>query len=411
MSTIKRREFLRGTGGAGLATLVLPLAPLPAAGSAPEPADAAGYGACDPWIEVDRRALRFNLTQMRKKAGGRPVLAVIKCNAYGHGLVETARCLEAEGAHGFVVGKLGEALTLRQAGIKRPVLNLGPFSASDAETIVRRDIGQSVCTDAVLGLQETAGKLGRRAAVHVKIDTGLGRVGVPHDDALSYLRRVAGLPDVRIEGVFQSFSEDEDTDKLQLRRFLDVTEAARTEGLDLGLRHASASTALFRYGDEFLLDAVRPGIALYGHYPTEEEHRRKRIELRPALSLKTTAAYVKDLKPGDSLSYFRKFVAAKPERVVTAALGYSDGVPQGLAGKAFGLVRGGRFPFIADVTSNHSYLLVSGHPEVASGDEIVLIGRHGGAEISLWDLAQVVGGSDYKILIGLSPSLRRVFLG
>ncbi len=412
MGEIKRREFIKGSGAAAL---VWPLSSARTAAAFPTTETGAAalsdYGSCDPRIEVDRRALIFNAGQLRKKAGGRPILAVLKCNAYGHGLVGTAKCLEAVPVHCFVVGKLSEALALRAAGIKRPILNLGPFSAADAETIVRRDISQSVYTDTVLELQKWGRTLGRRAAVHVEIDTGLGRVGVPHDAALPYLRRVTGLSDVRIEGVFQSFSEESETDKIQLHRFLAVTDAARKEGLDIGLRHASASTAIFRYGEEFYLDAVRPGISLYGHYPTDEEHRLKRLELHPALSLKTSAAYVKDLKPGDSLSYFRKFVAVKPERIVTAALGYSDGIPQALAGKASALVRGHKLPFIADVTANHSYLLATGHPEITNGDEIVLVGKQGEAAFSLWDLAQAVGVSDYKILIGLNPALRRAFVG
>jgi alanine racemase len=411
MGEIKRRAFIKTTGAAALAW---PLGAARVAAAFRETEDAAAntgaYGSCDPWIEVDRKALVFNAGQLRKKAGGRPILAVLKCNAYGHGLVETARCLETVPVQGFVVGKLAEALALRTARIRLPVLNLGPFSADDAETIVRRDISQSVFTDRVLDLQKWAKTLGRRAGVHIEIDTGLGRVGVPYEAALPYLRRVAGLPDVRIEGVFQSFSEEPAADKIQLERFLNVTGAARKEGLELGLRHASASTAVFRYGEEFLLDAIRPGIALYGHYPTDEERRLKRMEIKPALSLKTTAACVKELKPGDSLSYFRKFVAAKPERVITAALGYSDGIPQGLAGKASALVRGRRLPFIADVTANHSYLLATGHPEIGNGDEIVLVGNQAGAEIALAELAEAVGVSDYKILIGLNPALRRIFL-
>ncbi len=405
-----RRSFLKGTGSAVLAGGVG--AGLPGSVFQREKEDrveAAFYGSCDPWIEVDLGAVEFNVGQVRKKTGGRPILAVLKCNAYGHGLIEVARLLDRIPVEGLVVGKLSEAVALKDAGIRLPVLNLGPFSAEDAETIVRRGISQTVYTDAVLALDGWAARLNRRASVHIKIDTGLGRVGVPHEAALAYVRRVARLDHVRVDGVFQSFTEDEETDLVQLRRFMEVTSAAQREGLSIGLRHAASSTAIFRYGQEFFLDAVRPGIALYGHYPTADEHRLKRLELKPALSLKTRAAYVKTLKPGDSVSYFRKFTAEKPERVLTAALGYSDGVPQNLAGRASALVRGVPLPFIADVTASHSYLLASGRQDVATGDEIVIIGRQGSVEMTLWDLAQAVGGSDYKILIGLSPSLRRTF--
>ena len=155
---------------------------------------------------------------------------------------------------------------------------------------------------------------------------------------------------------------------------------------------------------------VRPGIAVYGHYPTKEEHELKRMELRPALAaLKTRAAYVKTLRPGDSLSYFRKFTALKPERIVTASLGYSDGTPLNLADGAEALIRGRKFPFICDVSANHSYLRVTGHDDIDVGAEITLIGSQSGNSCSLWELSQATGISDYKILIGLNPDLKRVY--
>lgn len=406
-----RRTFLKSAGTAVLAGGVVPrtrglISPEESA----IPVQDEPYGSCDPKIDVDLKAIEFNVAQLRKKTGGRPILAVLKCNAYGHGLIGVARCLEKIPVEGIVVGKLNEALALREAGIRLPILNLGPFSAADAETIVRQSISQGVFTDDVGSLNEWAGRLKVRASVHIKVDTGLGRVGVPYDAALSYIHDVSRLPHVRIDGVFQSFSEEPELDRIQLDRFLAVTSAAKKEGLSIGLRHASASTAIFRYGEEFYLDAVRPGISLYGHYPTSEEHQLKRLGLRPALSLKAYVAYVKTLKPGQSLSYFRKFVAEKNERIATVAMGYSDGIPQNLAGCASALVRGRRYPFIADVTANHSYLLVTGHSDIAPGDEVVVVGKQDQEEISLWDLAQSVGGSDYKILIGLNPSLRRTYI-
>ncbi len=408
MGRMKRRSFLTA---AGLAPWAWARPRIEGGRRAlrEETPPAESYGSYDPWIEVDLAAIAFNIRQIERKTARRPILAVLKCNAYGHGLVETAKYLEKLPVRGIAVGKLNEAVTLRQAGLRGMILNLGPFGPDDTALIVRQDISQSAYTDAVLTLDQTAKALNKRAKVHVKIDTGLGRVGVHHEAALAFLRRVARLPHIVVEGVFHSFSEDPEFDLVQHRRFLAVTDAARREGLSLGLRHAAASTAIFRYGEEFFLDMVRPGISIYGHYPTEEEHRLKRLELRPALSLKTRASLVKDIVPGESLSYFRKFVAEKPERILTAALGYADGIPLELAQGAQGLVRGRCFPFIGEVTASHSYIRVTGRPDIRTGDEIVLIGRQDGAEIALWGLAQAVKKSDYKILIGLSPALRRIY--
>ena len=405
-----RRAFLKGTGAAMLAGGLVPQSSgrgLP--GESAGPANGEVYGSADPWIEVDRKAIDFNVRQLKKKVGGRAILAVLKCNAYGHGLIGVAKGLERSPVHGLVVGRLNEALALRTAGIKLPILNLGPFSDADAEAIVRQNIDQTIYTDAITARVDWARKFDTSAGVHVEIDTGLGRTGVPHGAALAYIRRVASLRHLRIEGTFQSFSEDPEFDRVQLQRFLAVTDAAKKEGLPVGLRHASASTAVFSYGAEFYLDAVRPGIAIYGHYPTKKEHEIQRMELRPALSWKTRASFVKTLQPGESLSYFRKFVAEGPERIVTAALGYSDGAPPDLAGGALALIRGKKFPFICDLSANHSYLRVTGDDSVVTGDEIVLVGRQAGEEATLWDLAQATRTSDYKILIGLNPALRRIY--
>jgi alanine racemase len=368
------------------------------------------YGSCDPWLEISLKNIEFNLGQLRKKILGRPILAVVKCNAYGHGLEAVGKFLEGLPVYGLAVGRLNEAIILRKAGIKCPILNFGPFSRADAETIVRGKISQSVYTGAVSSLNEWARKLGIRAGVHIKIDTGLGRVGIPHPEACAYIRSVARLKNVKIEGVFQTFSEDKEFDLIQLRRFVEVTDRARQEGIAIGFRHASSSAGIFSYSESFYLDMVRPGISIYGLYPTHEEYRLKRLELRPALTLKTRVAFVKKLNPGDFISYHRKFVAKRAEFVATASLGYPDGVPMNLADHAFGLVRGKKFPMFCDLTANHGYLRTNGGPEIRIGDEIVIIGKQGNQEITIEDLSRAVGLSDYKILMCLNPNLKRVYL-
>ena len=262
----------------------------------------------------------------------------------------------------------------------------------------------------MLFLNEWANKLRTQGYVHIEVDTGLGRVGVSYTEAYGYIKRVAQLDNIKIEGVFQTFTEEKEFDAIQLQRFLGVTDEAKKAGIKVGFRHASSSAGILSYSDPFYLDMVRPGISIYGHYPTDEEDRLRRIELRPALALKSKVAFIKSLKPGDSLSYRRRFVAEKAESVATATLGYSDGVPMNLVDHAFALVRGSRFPIFCDLTSNHSYLKTTGETEVMLGDEIVFIGKQGNAEITVGDLSRAVGLSNYKILLSLSPGLKRVFL-
>ena len=379
-------------------------------GSCERPDGQGEYSSCDPWLEINLKNIEFNLGQLINKVRGRPILAVLKCNAYGHGLVGVGKFLEGLPIHGLAVGRLNEAVVLRKAGIKCPILNFGPFSKAEAETIVRRKISQSVYTEAVSSLNDWAERTGTRAGVHIKIDTGLGRVGIPHTEANAYIRRVARLKNIEIEGVFQTFSEDKEFDTIQLRRFVQATDRAKQEGIEIGFRHASSSAGIFSYPESFYLDMVRPGISLYGLYPTHKESRLKRLELRPALTLKTRVAFVKNLGPGDVISYHRRFTAKKAESVATASLGYPDGVPMNLADHAFALVRGKKFPMFCDLTANHGYLRTTGESKIRIGDEIVIIGKQGDQEITIEDLSRAVGLSDYKILMCLNPDLKRVYL-
>ena len=369
------------------------------------------YSSGDPWLEINLNNIKWNLGQLRKKVRGRPIMAVLKCNAYGHGLVGVAKFLEGLPIYGIAVGRLNEAIVLRKAGINCcPILNFGPFSGADAEKIVGWRISQSVYTKEVSALNEWARKLGTRSGVHIKIDAGLGRVGIPYAEANAYIQSVARLKNIKIEGVFQTFSEDKEFDAIQLQRFLEVTDRATQEGIAVGFRHASSSAGILSYPESYYLDMVRPGISIFGLFPTHEEYRLKRLELRPALTLKTRVAFVKNLNPGESISYHRRFVANKPEKVATVSLGYPDGVPMNLADHAFALVRGKKFPMFCDLTANHGYLKTTGDADIRIGDEIVIIGKQGDQEITVEELSQAVGLSDYKVLMCLNPNLKRVYL-
>ncbi len=402
MPSLDRREFLTAVGlGAASSTLS---ARLPAASSVD--ADGADTGP-DPWIELDSAALSHNIAAIRSRVGSRPIVAVIKGNGYGHGLVEMGRMLQREGVRHMAVAKVAEALALREVGVEGMILNFGPFAGRDVSEIVRAEVSQTVFTDQVEELDRGARSLGRTTPVQVNIDTGLGRVGVPYREATPFLRKVASLEGVRLEGVFTAFTEDADFDRIQLRRFLEVCESAGREGVNVGLRHAASSAGLMNFPESFL-DMVRPGIAVYGHYPSNETWRSRPLELSPVLSLKTRVVYVKTLAPGDALSYHRAFVAERRTRVATLPLGYSDGYPYTLAGKADVLIRGRRFPVIALVTANHVLVNLGEAEDISIGDEAVLVGGQGSEGIDAQPLAEMAGFSVYKLLIGMGSALPRL---
>ena len=356
---------------------------------------------------MDLAAIDHNIAQIHRYSD-RPLMPVIKANAYGHGLVPVARRLaRSKAVRALAVGMVREAVDLRRAGLGLPILNLGPYTRCEAERITAMGISQSVFTDAVTWLDAAAGVQGTVAGVHIKIDTGLGRVGVSHHRAADFIQQVAGLSHVRIEGVFTTLSEDADFDRVQMARFNAALSSPAARGIDLGRRHAASSAAILTSPD-LALDLVRPGIMVCGHYPSTAEYRRRRIDLRPALTLKTRVMCVKDLKAGDPVGYHQAYRAPDDETLATGAIGYPDGYPVQAAGRAEALIGGCRLPLVAAVTANHICLRCR-RKRVEQGDEIVLYGRQGQEFITLEEVAAAVGRSEYHLLSRLSPLLPRLY--
>jgi alanine racemase len=361
----------------------------------------------EPWIEINLSSMAWNIEQIRKRVKNIPIMAVIKANAYGLGLVPIAQFLQKQGIKHLAVVKLQEAFLLRKDGNNTHILNLGPLCLEAAEDIINHNIAQSVYTDEVSALSETAMEVKKSAVVHLMIDTGLGRVGIPYYKALPFIRKVNSLKGISIAGILTALTEDDEFDNEQLRRFDQVCQQAREEGIDIGLRHAMSSDGILRHSQ--YLDMVRPGILIYGHYPSDKAYEERLVDLKPALQLKCRVAYVKELRPGDGVSYHRAFMAKKKELVATLPIGYSDGLPPTIADKAQVLIQGKRYPLIAAVTANHCTALITGSGDIKIGDEAVLIGTQGEETITAEELTKHAGTSVYKLLIGLNPHLPRSY--
>jgi len=418
---MKRREFLDrmkfGLGAAALSSgrrqpgsgpanssLAEPPFSVIASGAAPGQA----YGSRDPLIEVNLAAIGWNLRRVRERAKV-PVMAVVKGNAYGHGLVETAKYLEAQGAEALMTGKLDEAVRLKENGLSRPVFNFGPFGPADAAEIVGRGICQSVSSDEARALGEAAAKAGRTAEVDIHVDTGLNRAGVPYQRALPLIETIASLRALRIKGVSTALTEDPEFDREQLRRFLEVCSGAKRRGIALGIRHAASSAALFE-GAEFMLDMIRPGITLYGYYPNARTRKEDALGLKPVLKLKASVTFLNDLAGGETLSYLRAYKADKPMRVATLGIGYSDGYPVALGGTGVVLINGRKYPVLPAVTANHTMIDLGNDTSVKIGDEAILINDRRDSGLAADALSNLSGIGDYKILIGLNPLVARRYL-
>ena len=359
----------------------------------------------DPWVEVNPAHLRHNVAQVAARVAPRPILAVIKNNGYGLGVANVGRILEPLApVQGFAVVKLAEALALREAGVRKPILLMGPFDEAALEEAAARDITPMVYTPIGDLLERVAQRQKRALPLHVCVDTGIGRVGVPYETAAPLIRDLAGRRSLRVEGVMMTFAEDPEFDREQLSRFEALCRSLQAEGVALGRRHAASSFALFQNEAAFL-DMVRPGMALFGCYSEAPFRSLGILDLRPAVSLKARVAYVKPLRPGQSAGYNRAYVAKREVYVATLPVGHADGLPR-VAAKG-GHVRIGErlYPLIATVSASHSIVEVGPEPTVAVGDVASFFDAKEGSRPE--DLAAACGSSVYDLTMHLNPLLPR----
>ncbi len=359
----------------------------------------------DTWIELNLPNMAWNLEKIKQRVQV-PVMAVIKANAYGHGLLEVGRFLDKSGIEALMVCKLSEALQLRESGVKCPILNFGPLFVEDSELIGEHRISQSVFTDDVQILSQKAKNKENKIDVHIHIDTGMGRMGIPYYEAESYIQKTAELDNIVIKGISTTLTEDPEFDRVQMNRFLSVCQKSEQKGISIGLKHAFSSAGIFTAGPSFL-DMVRPGILLYGYYPNQKTQKEDPFSLRPILQLKSRVAAVKILRPGDSVSYHRAYTAKTTEKMAVIPVGYSDGYPLQAVKNGWVLIREQKFPLIGDVTANHLEVRLPVDSPIALGDEVVLLGSQGQHKISADIWAEWEGISTYKNLLRLNPLLPR----
>ena len=361
-------------------------------------------GLVDPWLEINSHHLAWNLAQVRARVGERPIMAVLKGNAYGHGTVGVAQALARQGVDQFAVVKVGEALALRAAGLSGPILNFGPFSAAEAAQLVAHEIDQSVFVlESVERLGQAAEALSKPARVQIKVDTGLSRVGVPYDQALPFIEDVAARPGLEIKGIFTTLTEEDDFDPIQLARLQQVCRAAEAKGIALGLKHAASSSAVATLPAAGL-DLVRPGNCLYGFEPLPP------LQLKPVMALKCRVIQTKTLWPGDTIAYHRRGRVEQETRLATLPLGYADGYPPQAVDQAQVLIRGRRWPLVVYMSANHATVDISGGDDIEVGDEVVLFGGQGDQTITLSEVAAWAGSSVYQVATAMSPFLPRIYL-
>lgn len=369
------------------------------------------------WAEVDLDALRGNLAWIRHRVGPQvKILTVVKADAYGHGLKQIAALLMQSGTDIFGVANLAEAHTIRSVGRGWPILMLGACLPDEIEMAVRDDVRPTLSSLAeARAFSEAATRLRKKVAVHVKVDTGMGRLGAGVKQAVELLQAIQALPGLSLEGLYTHYASAEDDasfSREQTRRFREVLTSCEAAGIHIPLIHASNSAALLHEPDA-TFNLVRPGLLVYGELPqgkrTDTTILRKYF--RPALSLKCRVGLVKEIAKGDSLSYGRTFTAPRKMRVATLTAGYGDGYLRAGSNHAEVLVGGRRCRVLGRITMDQTLVDVSRVKEVSTGDEAVLIGRQGEETITAGDLAAWCGTIPWETLTAITYRVPRIYRG
>ena len=370
------------------------------------------------WTEINLSAIQSNAQAIkahieRKEEASPSLIAVIKADAYGHGVIPVAEALRGE-ASMYAVATLDEAIELRAAGISKPILVLFNALSNQAETILRHQLTQSVYEPTLCrALSRLAQVLDRCVRVHVDVDTGMNRGGVWYTEAVDFIQWLRSLDGVEIEGVFTHFATADEADKsytyLQLRRFESVLSALSKLNLRPPMVHAANSAASLTLPDSHF-DAVRVGLSLYGVYPSPCIAEQRVVSLRPTLSWKARLTCLREAAPGEGVSYGRTYRTDQPTWLATLPVGYADGYPRSLSNLGIALIGGLRHQLVGRVCMDGTVFRVDSPIDVAIGDEAVLIGTQGEQEITVDQVAEKAGTISYEILTGIGKRVPRVYV-
>jgi alanine racemase len=401
-----RRSFVAAATGAVLGAGGIARGGPDGDAQSPSTAIAVSGAALDPWLEIDRAALTHNARAVARLAGDRAVIAVVKNNAYGLGLETAAPVLDAlaEVSHLAVV-RADEALALRKAGTRKPILLMGPATEDELLELTPLDVIQSPYRDlAPALLARVAQRTGRQVRVHLYLDTGMHRMGMPVAQAQSWVEALSRARGVRIDGAFTELTEDADFDREQAHRMRALQSAAKERGIAIPLLHAASSDAIMHQTTETFLDVVRPGLALYGGYVSERAMQRG--ELRPAYRLKARVIRVDRLAAGEGVSYHHRYRAERPTWTATLAVGHVDGYPSGAVKGCEVLAKGRLFPVIGTVSASHTIISLGDEQLLQVGDDVTLVGPDHPA-IHPNEVARRAGWSEYNMFMHLSPKLAK----
>ena len=379
------------------------------------------------WAEIDLNAYAHNITELKRIAGkGTRLMAVVKADGYGHGAIEIAREALKNGSENLGVARINEAVQLREAGLDAPILIFGYTPPSLAQTLIKYDLTQTVYSIAAANsLSGLADRQGRKINVHIKVDSGMGRLGLmlntpaagslsnrPPLNPIHEVLSISRLPGLTVEGIFTHFATADSADKSyanrQLEDFLDFVSRLHRAGLEPPIKHAANSGALIDMPDSHL-DMVRPGIATYGLYPSDEVNK-SRVALKPVMTLKSRIIHLKKVPAGFNISYGITYQTKKPTTIATVPVGYADGFSRLLSNRGYMLVHGQKVPIVGRVCMDLTMLDVGSVPGVQIEDEVVVFGQDGNKAITADEVAAKLSTINYEIVSTITGRVVRVYL-
>lgn len=368
------------------------------------------------WAEINLSNLDYNIKQIKNKIGDREMIGVIKADAYGHGSVKVAEVLRANGCKAFAIATLQEAITLREAGAKEEIIMLGLTPDMYAETVVKYDITPVVCSSQnASALAAEAKKAGKTVNALIAVDTGMGRIGYLADDpvsAVSDIKKIVALENFKLQGIFSHMSTADSFDKTyshgQEAKFNSFYEALVAAGIDVPFRTLANSASVMELPSVYF-DACRPGIILYGCYPSDEVDINE-LSIKPVMSVKANIVHLKEVPADFSVGYGRRFISKRPSKIATIALGYADGYPRPYSQNAKVIINGTVAPIAGNICMDQCMIDVTDVPDVKLGDEVIVMGSDGVHSITADYIAKATGTINYEICCAFGQRLPKVYV-
>ena len=366
------------------------------------------------WAEINLDNLAFNIQQIRAKAISKEIIGVVKADAYGHGAIDVSQILLENGVTRLAVAVLNEAIELRNSGIQCPIMILGITPETLINDLIEYNIEPTVSSyECGYSLSKAAKNKGKIMKIHIAVDTGMGRIGfLPSEESIEEVYRISKLPNIKIEGLFSHFCTADETNKeyshMQFKKYNLFYEKLVSKDIKINMRNIANSAAIMEL-PETHYDATRPGIILYGYYPSNEVNEEL-LTIKPVLTWKANIVYIKTLEKDQYIGYGRKFKTERKSIIATLPVGYADGYTRMMSGKAKVIINGKFAPVVGNICMDQCMIDITDIGDVKVGDEVILMGNNGNLKFNADDLASILGTINYEVICMISKRVPRVYI-